>query len=403
MSEYQYYEFRAIDRPLSREEMAHLRAVSTRAEISPSGFVNHYEWGNLKADPSDWMRRYFDAFVYSANWASCRLALRVPLATFSPAEIKPFEDGECLDIEASDGHWIIDWQLDGDGDSENYERFEMDDGRGWMSRLAPLRDELLRGDLRSLYLGWLAGVAGVAAGEDAEDEEYDEDEDDAGALEPEVPPGLSALTPPQQALVEFLEIDPDMLAAAALGSAPIGAIFGGNADQAAQMDVWLGEWSRGEMAAVLKLIAQGQGYEAERQVKSRHTAWLKASRPPSASQAQPRSVGELLKLAQQAHKVRLEREAKERAQQNAVKRQQHEAHLRRLMADVETQWIDIEAQAQRGTGAGYQKAASALAELAQGYALTASREAFSLVLRRWLVPHAKRGALLRRLTEAGLL
>lgn len=62
MSEYQYYEFAAIDRPLTRAEMAELRAVSTRAVITPAGFVNHYEWGGLKADPADWMRRYFDAF-----------------------------------------------------------------------------------------------------------------------------------------------------------------------------------------------------------------------------------------------------------------------------------------------------------------------------------------------------
>jgi len=31
----------------------------------------YYEWGDLKADPADWMRRYFDAFVHSANWCSC--------------------------------------------------------------------------------------------------------------------------------------------------------------------------------------------------------------------------------------------------------------------------------------------------------------------------------------------
>ena len=45
MSEYQYYEFAAIDRPLTAAEMAQLRQVSTRGRISASGFVNHYEWG----------------------------------------------------------------------------------------------------------------------------------------------------------------------------------------------------------------------------------------------------------------------------------------------------------------------------------------------------------------------
>ena len=34
MSEYQYYEFRAVDRPLTKQEMGALRAISSRAEIT---------------------------------------------------------------------------------------------------------------------------------------------------------------------------------------------------------------------------------------------------------------------------------------------------------------------------------------------------------------------------------
>ena len=129
MSEYQYYEFAAIDCPLTDDEMAALRAVSTRAAITPSGFVNHYEWGGLKADPLDWMQRYFDAFVYLADWAHCRLALRLPRDIFGKAELKPFGVKQSLTIDASEDHWILDWSL---GDSENYDRFAEDDGRaGW--------------------------------------------------------------------------------------------------------------------------------------------------------------------------------------------------------------------------------------------------------------------------------
>jgi hypothetical protein len=39
VSEYQYYEFAAIDRPLTRAEIAELRAVSACALITPSGFA----------------------------------------------------------------------------------------------------------------------------------------------------------------------------------------------------------------------------------------------------------------------------------------------------------------------------------------------------------------------------
>ncbi|MEK7736728.1 MAG: hypothetical protein AAB319_03090, partial [Pseudomonadota bacterium] len=153
MSEYQYYEFVAIDRPLTREEMAELRSRSSRATITSTSFSNEYHWGDLKGDPADWMRRYFDAFIYVANWCSCRLALRVPHAVFSKAELKRFSTKHALTVDDSGSHWIIDWSLD---ESGNYDRFGMEDGGGWMGRLAPLRDELLRGDLRPLYLGWLA-------------------------------------------------------------------------------------------------------------------------------------------------------------------------------------------------------------------------------------------------------
>ena len=382
MSEYQYYEFAAIDRPLTRAVMAKLRAVSTRAVITPSGFVNHYEWGDLKADPADWMKRYFDAFVYTANWCSCRLALRVPLTTFGKAELKPFVTKHALTIDASDDHWIVDWALD---ESEDYDRFAEEDGSGWMRRLAPLRDELLRGDLRPLYLGWLAGAGGGELREDA--------------LEPEVPPGLSELSPPQQALVEFLEIDPDMLAAAMAGSARVPQADVAESDR---IDAWLGEWSRDELAAILKLIAQGQGHEAERQVRSRHATWLKVQRPSAASRARRRSVAELRELAKSASSVRIEREAKVRAKQEAENFRKREAHLRRVMADADKHWEAIDAQAQRGSASGYMQAVQALTDLAEAYELTSSRKEFERALRRFLVRHATRGALLRRLTEAGL-
>ena len=68
MSEYQYYEFLAIDRPLTTDEIAELRALSTRATITPVSFTNEYNWGDFKGNPDKLMQRYFDAHVYVANW-----------------------------------------------------------------------------------------------------------------------------------------------------------------------------------------------------------------------------------------------------------------------------------------------------------------------------------------------
>lgn len=67
MSEYQYYEFQAIDRPLTEKEMRELRSCSSRARITPTSFVNDYQWGNFKGDENAWMEKYFDAFLYLAK------------------------------------------------------------------------------------------------------------------------------------------------------------------------------------------------------------------------------------------------------------------------------------------------------------------------------------------------
>ena len=85
MSEYQYYEFVAIDRALSAKQQDELRAVSTRGRISSTSFVNDYQWGDLKADPRVWMERHFDAHLYLANWGTHRIALRLPRAALELA------------------------------------------------------------------------------------------------------------------------------------------------------------------------------------------------------------------------------------------------------------------------------------------------------------------------------
>ncbi|MEW5982373.1 MAG: hypothetical protein AB1806_08375 [Acidobacteriota bacterium] len=49
MSEFQYYEFQAVDRPLTRLEMAELRKYSTRARITPTSSVNDNKAGRHRA------------------------------------------------------------------------------------------------------------------------------------------------------------------------------------------------------------------------------------------------------------------------------------------------------------------------------------------------------------------
>lgn len=380
MSEYQYYEFAAIDRRLTHAEMAELRAVSTRAVITPAGFTNHYEWGDLKADPADWMRRYFDAFVYSANWCSCQLSLRVPRGAFRKADLEPFANRHALSIEASESHWIFDWMLD---ESEHFDRFAMDDGSGWMRRLLPLRDDLLRGDLRPLYLGWLAGASTLRG----------------QALEPVVPPGLEELSPGQQALVEFLEVDPDLLTAVRTRSAK--SLSQGD-DDAQRIDAWLDTLSNSEMKDALRRLAQGHGQEVERQIKSRYAAWSKTRQSPPSPASPRRRVATLRELTRTVAAIGHELEALNRAKQEARRRRQREAELRRLMAQADKHWKTADAHARRGDASGYKQAVRLISDLAEAHALISSREAFDRELQHFLIPHSRRTALLRRLADERL-
>jgi hypothetical protein len=70
MSEYQYYEFQAIDRPLDKDAQEALRSISSRARITASSFANHCEWGDLSGDPRKFMERWFDLHLHRANFGS---------------------------------------------------------------------------------------------------------------------------------------------------------------------------------------------------------------------------------------------------------------------------------------------------------------------------------------------
>ena len=149
MSEHQTYEFLAIDRPLDAREQQELRAVSSRARITPTHFVNTYERGDLRGDPRALMASYFDAFLYLANWGTRQLMLRLP--------------SFLLDLEVVGRYCTTDtasaWSV---GDSVIVSLTSEKEDDGWeegaeesLSSIVPVRSELGVGD-RRLLRGWAA-------------------------------------------------------------------------------------------------------------------------------------------------------------------------------------------------------------------------------------------------------
>ena len=202
VSEYQYYEFVALDQALTAKQQGELRAVSSRGRITSSSFVNDYQWGDLKADPAKWMERYFEAHLYLANWGTRRIMLRLPRASLAPETVERFCVGESAGSWATRNHVVIDLRSeDEDGDEEWW------DEEGRLAAIVPARAELADGDRRLLYLAWLLCV---------QNRELDDDE-----AEPPVPAGLATLSGPLQALADFLRLDSDLLDVAAAASRPL--------------------------------------------------------------------------------------------------------------------------------------------------------------------------------------
>ena len=382
MSEYQYYEFVAIDEPLTPKQMAELRSRSSRASITPTSFVNDYQWGDLKGDPVDWMRRYFDAHVYVANWCTCFLYLRVPRGAFDAETLRVFETESVFSVDRTKTHWLLEWALN---ESDNYDRFAEEDGRGWMGRLTPLRDELLRGDMRSLYLGWLAGVS---AGEV-----------DDGTTEPPPPPGLSRLSAAQHSLAEFLEVDQDLLSAAGLSDQQA---VKPDSKSDAKLDAWIAELPAAEKAAMLKLLLTGQAQQSERRLKLRYLAWQREQRPMGEAKPPRRTVAELQKLAASAAETRKTKEAAQRKKAEAERQAKRKTYLRTLASDFDQCWRDADKRAERGIASAYDEVKCTLVDLCDAYALCASRADFDRKLVQFMARHGKSGALVRRLVDAGL-
>jgi hypothetical protein len=86
MSEYQYYEFQAIDKPLNAKQMAELRSYSTRAQITPASFINEYNWGNFKGNSDRWM----DLRDLESRTKSGEFATRVQMLRRANASKPPF-------------------------------------------------------------------------------------------------------------------------------------------------------------------------------------------------------------------------------------------------------------------------------------------------------------------------
>jgi len=302
MSEYQYFDFRAIDRPLTEKQMQTLRSYSTRAEITPNKFVNEYHWGDFKGDEDDWIKKYFDLFFYYANWGTRVLKLRLPKSSLSFAAAEAYCMGDSAYAIKSGTHIILNYISE-----ENYDEWFDDDGECLAGFMA-IRTALASGDLRAMYLGWLLSV---------QNREVADDEP-----EPTVPPGMGQLDASLDSLARFLNIDRDLIYVAAQTSPEL------KHAKPARKEIrnWVAGLSAKDRDNMLTRIIADRDVTAATELQQRFLTHHRNQLEPAYQTVQEkRTVAELLAASEGYTKERRQAEARKRAE--AKKRREHQAAL----------------------------------------------------------------------------
>jgi hypothetical protein len=400
MSEYQYYEFRAIDRPLTQAEMRELRAISTRAQITSTSFINVYNYGDFRGNPGALMDEYFDAFLYYANWGTRQVMLRLPRALLDVEQASAYCTGDHASVRASGDFVVMEYLWDsesgyyeeGDEDEEDEaedeeygdEDYDEDDyedaegGEGRLSSIVPLRAVLLGGDLRPLYLGWLLGAQmGDLEGK---------------APEPPVPPGLGRLSGPLQAFADYLRIDRDLIAVAAersTGGAPSGP-------SREEWAAWIGRLPEGEKDALLLRMAEGREPHLHGELLQRFRRDQAAAEGETEQPAvPPRTVAELIAAGEGHAKERRRRQTERQAAARA-------AYLDTLAAREPELWREVEALIDARKAKEYDEAITLLTDLRDLNTRAGRQAEFEDRIRALRERHRTKASFITRLDGAGI-
>ena len=342
MSAYRYYEFLAIDHPLSDKDMRALRNVSSRAQITSTSFINEYHFGDFKGNPNEFMKRWFDLHIYLANWGTRQLMIRLPKRLVTHSQLDPFLKGfGILDVADVGDNLILDFHSSPE-DGEYFDDWV--EGSGWLSGMASLRSDILSGDWRALYLAWLWTV-------------------DQGNLRDEVKeplPGIGPLNAGLKTFADFFRIDSDLVSAAAEES----AVFPGGMSSHSTTNAAIANIPDDEKTNLLCRLAEGDPhvvFEVRKQVNK----FTSATSAPTSKRL--RTAAD---LRARAKEVRAERQIAEEKRRAAEREQQRiaaeKARRRRLDAVLskgESAWKEVEDEINTRSGKSYDAATQLLLDL----------------------------------------
>jgi hypothetical protein len=376
MSEYQRYEFMTIDRPLTRAQLDAVNDLSSHIEASSTHALIEYHWGNFKHNPIKVLHEFFDGFLYWANWGSPELAFRFPHGTLPVDLIDGYDLDDFVTFTQHSDYDILDihfGEMEAPGEWTEYE----------LGSLIGIRDELMEGDLRALYIVWLAAQSMIGDYDEDEDDDEEGDDEEEEISVPPVPPAFGTLTAAQQALAELLQVPQELLVAVARHSSA--ARPSTNDDFAA----WVKLLPAERQNDYLVRLAHNEPGLSRLLVKE-----LRELSRDEITEKLPTGEGvtyATLLAESKAIKDQLEREKRE---QERLARQRH---LQEIHDHQDNYWLQVDQAVMRGSGTGYDEATHLLIELREVANQFKETQAFQERFRTWVRPHLRRPAFVKRL------
>ena len=379
MSEYQYYEFNAVDNPLNEKDMQSLRNLSSRAQITPTSFVNEYHWGDFKGNPLKLVEKYFDAFLYVANWGTRWLMLKVPRHLIDVQLVSKYCPGDSAVIHEKENHLIFEF-------TSEAEDYEWEEGAGWLSSLISLRADILNSDYRSLYLAWLFC---------AQMEEIEDDES-----EPPVPPNLTNLNAPLKSWVDFMRIDTDLIDVAAENS-----ISESRQTDPKALKTWIHHLPVSEKDDILFRLVKAPSPHLGTELMHRFQQTVSTT-ANSKMGNQLRRVKDLISKAEIYAEERKRRAAEKKARAQARKKRERalarEKYIESLAGREDSIWKKVAEFIDSKQPAKYDEAVKLLVDLRDLNKKTGKEKAFKQKLKTICENHHRKVSFLNRLQKAGL-
>jgi hypothetical protein len=377
MSEYQYYEFLALDKPLTSKQREELRQLSTRAEITATRFANEYHWGSFRGDPEKMMADYFDAFLYLANWGTRHLMFRIPRTALDTEYAGQYCYTDAASLIETDDHLIVSLYADRDPDDSWYET------TGELGGMVAARSELLGGDHRLLYLAWLMGIQW----------DHADDED----TEPPVPAGLADLSGALRAIADFLDIDEDLIAVAAEASPAR------KEEPTAGLADWIAALPAAEKDKLLTMVAEAEGPQVRDLLLRRFRADSPSQNAPAES---ARTAAQLWAAAGARKTVREEARAQARRVEAervaAAKAAAYNKRLDQLATRTEAAWQEIADLIETKKPHDYDQAVSLLRDLSALARRDGDHDSFTARFLQLRSRHERKPSLQERFDKAGL-